>query len=1192
MLLKYLDLQGFKSFPDKTRVTFGGGLTGVVGPNGSGKSNISDAVRWVLGEQSTKTLRGDKMEDVIFTGTKTRKPQSFAEVSLTLDNSRRELPIDSDEVTLTRRYDRSGDSEYMINRSPVRLKDITELLMDTGLGRDGYSLIGQGKIAEIIRAKSTDRREIFEEAAGIAKFRYRKNESERSLARAEENLVRLRDIMSELEGRVEPLREQSQKAKRYLELAGQKKELEISLWIDTIEKSNQELKDQSDRMLVCGERHAAAEAQMEKLEVDIQATFEQMQACLVENENLRQQKTELEQEIAAANAEIAVAQNDILHHRQNCERIEGEIAGQEQTAGDTEARIAERNRAIEGLQQEIVSLEGKLAELQQAMLVNVSESESLSQREKELSEEHNTLLLAQSQANMALLSAQEGQKDLEKTLLQNEQQYEQTKTQQDGYQKEKEEADSFFEELCARAESLENAFRGHKLKLDGRRQKLSEMQRECEKLDLSVREKKQRISLLEGLEASMEGYAFSVREVLKRAKNGVLTGIRGTVSQLLDVKEEYSTAIETAIGGALQNIVVDNEGSAKAAIRLLKEENLGRATFLPLTSVSGKLLQANGIERYAGFIDLAVNLVEFEEKYRPVMNSLLGRIAVVDDIDTAVLIAQKFGYSFKLVTLDGQLVNAGGSLTGGSKNKSAGFLSRKNEITALQRETVRLQERLDREKLSYTQAQTEFSRMEAEYTAVSAEITTVNEDKIRAQGEQKRLSQLLIQCGVLLSSMERELADKKARLAAVKETQVQKETEAASAGQRLEQLIGELSALRDTTQGFLDRKNALSEQSSQIKLSQIALQKDIEAQKQAIAELERSRAAAGDIRQRLEDEKAASLASIAEIERTVQEKQAAIEESRLRTQVLLQQAEEALQKRQQLEGETTRLRRDERAMQEEKEKLAADLVRLEEKKLQIQSGYDGLIRKLWDEYELTRSEAQKLASPVEDPQKANTELNSLRNKIRSLGSVNVDAIEEYRQVSERYAFLSGQIDDAERSKAELLRLIGELTDKMKTIFSENFEKINQNFKRIFAELFGGGRAELRLTTPAELLESGVEIAVEPPGKVINNLASLSGGEQSLVAIAIYFAILKVHPAPFCILDEIEAALDDVNVDKYAAYLHNLCEETQFIAITHRRGTMESADVLYGVTMQEEGVSKLLELKVSEIEEKLHMDGAN
>lgn len=1189
MFLKYLDVQGFKSFPDKTRVTFGRGLTGVVGPNGSGKSNISDAVRWVLGEQSTKTLRGDKMEDVIFTGTRSRKPQSFAEVSLTLDNTGRELNIDSDEVTLTRRYDRSGESEYRINQSPVRLRDITELLMDTGLGRDGYSLIGQGKIAEIINAKSTDRREIFEEAAGIAKFRYRKNEAERNLIRAEENLVRLRDILAELEGRVEPLREQSQKAKQYLELAAQKKGLEISLWVDTTEKANQELKDQSDRLLAGENRRQEAQEAMEKLESRIQAAFDQMQLCLMENEKLRRRKSELEEEIGTANARIAVCENDILHNRQNMERISGEIANQDKLAGDTEEKIAARRQKIGELTAQAEELQTRFQELQEKLLVHVTESENLSSREKELSDALNESLLGQSQANMAMLSAKESLEELRHTLSDNLAQKQQAEGQRAAYQKESEEASRFYGELCEKAEGLQNALRGQTLKLENRKQKLLQIQQEYDKINLSLREKEQRIKLLEGLETAMEGYAFSVKEVLKRAKKGILPGIRGTVSQLLNVREEYATAIETAIGGSLQHIVVEEEASAKAAIRLLKEENLGRATFLPLTSVSGKRLQTDGMERYAGFIDLAVNLVDFDPAYLPVMDSLLGRIAVVDDIDTAVLMARKFGYTFRIVTLDGQLVNAGGSLTGGSKQKSAGFLSRKNEIASLQKECRALSARLAKGKEVREQAQAEAARMEAECTAVSAEITTVNEDKIRVEGEQKRLAQLLSQNEQILSAMEREWEQKNSRLEELAQTVEAKQQESAQLEKQLQQLTGELEQLQAVSRDSAGEREELSRQCNEIQLSKIALQKDIEMEKQAVAELAANRSSASDIRERLEQEKAACLASIEGIRQEIAQKQAYIEESRAQAEGLENAAGEALQKRQELEGETTRLRREERAAQEEKEKIASELARMEEKKHQIQLEYDGLIRKLWDEYELTRSEAQKLASPIEESRKANLELNTLRNKIRSLGSINVDAIEEYRQVRERYEFLSGQIADAERSKGELLRLIGELTDKMKTIFSENFEKINRHFQTIFAELFGGGRAELRLTSPAELLESGVEIAVEPPGKVINNLASLSGGEQSLVAIAIYFAILKVHPAPFCILDEIEAALDDVNVDKYAAYLHTLCDSTQFIAITHRRGTMEAADVLYGVTMQEEGVSKLLELKVSEMEEKLNME---
>lgn len=1191
MLLKYLELQGFKSFPDKTRVNFGRGMTAVVGPNGSGKSNISDAVRWVLGEQSTKTLRGDKMEDVIFAGTKTRKKQSFAEVSLALDNTDRELQIDQDEVTITRRYNRAGESEYMINRSPVRLKDITELLMDTGLGRDGYSLIGQGKIAEIISAKSTDRREIFEEASGIAKYRYRKNESERSLARAEDNLVRLRDILSELEDRVGPLKEQSQKAKEYLNLAGEKKSIEISLWIDTIEKSNLSLKDQSDRLLVCQEKYDGMEEQIQNIDEEMQNTYRAMQECLVQNESAHQEKSDCEKQISEANAQIAVCENEVSHRRQTIQRIDDEISGRQKDADQIKTDVENKRTEITGLESLIQELDREIAIAQESLLLHLNENESLGKQEREFSEELNQAILLQSQANMTIVTANENLNEIALLLSEYQSRRNQKAVEMQGYCTERDETAQLLKLLSDKSEELINSKNGYAIKLENRRQKLEQYKTELGRIDLSLKEHMQKIQLLEGMEQSMEGFVYSVREIIKRSQRGSLSGILGTVSQLINVPDEYSVAVETAISASLQSIIVENEANAKAAIKLLKSENMGRATFLPLTSVNGSLLRVDGLEQFSGYIDLAVNLVAFSEKYRPAMNALLGRIVIVDDIDTAVQIAQKFGYKFKIVTLDGQVVNAGGSLTGGSKNKSQGILSRKNDIQLLQKKSNELAERFQKGQEAVNTLQREVSQIEADHTAVLAELTTANEDRIRVEGEEKRLEQVIAQCEETLSSMEKELLQSREKQQHYQEIAEKNQVELVRLSTQIGGLNEKLISLHSIGQDASDKQERLTGELNEKKLQQLSLQKDIESKNQEINSLILRQKDADNTAEQLSQEKEACEAAILQIQQDIEEKYKKITAFREQTVQLNQRSQELLEKRQQLEGQTTALRKSISAIQSEKEKFSAEMVRIDEKKMQIQAEYDQLIQKLWDEYELTRSEAQKLAHPLESVSKAKSELNTLRNKIRALGSVNVDSIEEYKQVSERYEFLSAQIADAERSKAELVKLISDLTDKMETIFAENFGKINRYFQTIFAELFGGGRAELLLSDPSALLESGVEIMVEPPGKVINNLASLSGGEQALVAISIYFAILKVHPAPFCILDEIEAALDDINVDKYAAYLHNMCGQTQFIAITHRRGTMETADVLYGVTMQDKGVSKLLELKVSEIEEKLHMDSS-
>lgn len=1183
MLLKYLDIQGFKSFPDKTRVTFDRGLTAVVGPNGSGKSNISDAVRWVMGEQSTKTLRGAKMEDVIFAGTKSRKPQGFAEVSLTVDNRNREFAIDSDEVTITRKYYRSGESEYMINRSNVRLKDINEIFMDTGLGKDGYSLVGQGKIAEIVQSKSNERREIFEEAAGISKFRYRKNESERNLAHAEENLVRLRDILSELEGRVGPLKEQSEKAKKFLELSEQKKVLEVSIWNDTLERSNQALKDQSDKIVICNSKRDELEKEISEIEKSMEMFTQEMQRYLIGNEEKRNEKEQLEGLIAEFNAQIAVCNNNILHNKENVARLETEIINHSQAMENTGQEIQAKKMQIQECEAQIAQTQAEIETKQAELLSKSGESQNYTLKQQSLKEEMNQLLIEQSQHKMTETQLSFNIEELTASLARNDIEHKARLAELSKYQEEQTTAKEFLIALNEKLESLQNSFNGHKLKLDNRMNKLNAMKQECDKSDLIMKEKQQKVKLLEGLEQSLEGFAYSVKEVLKRAQNNVLNGICGTVSQVVEVKGEYSVAIETALGGAMQNIIVNNEGDAKAAIRLLQQQNLGRATFLPLTSVSGSFLQVEGLERYAGYVDIASNLVKYDGKYKPVVDFLLGRIVVVDDIDTAVLIAQKYGYKFRIVTLDGQVVNAGGSLTGGSRNKSQGFLSRKNEIQVLQNELAELSQKHQQNMMQMQTLQREVAQIEAEFTAITSEIQTVGEDKIRTDSELKRIGQMVEQVQALNSQMQSELAEKQNKLKSQQtEIEIIRQTQLEH-NDKLKAVTEQLSQLEETSKTAVEIQTKLGDELSQLKIKVVTLTKDIEAICAAIVELEKQTLASDAHSKDLEDNKQSLLSKNQTIEAEIQTLQTSIENNKQKIIAITNAIENALQQRQQLEAKSVQLRKKEREISGEKEKISTEATRLEERHLAMQKEYDVIIQKMFDEYELTRSEAQKIAVEIENISKANAELNSYKSKIRNLGSVNVAAIEEYKEVSERYEFLNTQIKDAEKSRNELLRLINELTQKMQDIFSENFEKINENFKKIFVELFGGGRADLKLTDPDNVLESGIEIFVEPPGKIIKNLASLSGGEQAFVAIAIYFAILKVRPAPFCILDEIEAALDDVNVVKYANYLRQMSDKTQFIMITHRRGSMEAADVLYGVTMQDEGVSKLLQLKVSEVE---------
>ncbi len=1186
MRIKSLEIQGFKSFPDKTVLNFGQGITAVVGPNGSGKSNISDAVRWVLGEQSTKSLRGAKMEDVVFNGTATRKPQGFAQVTLTVDNSDRRLTFDGDEISVTRRYYRSGESEYMINKAAVRLRDIHELFMDTGLGRDGYSIISQGKIADIVAARSDDRREVFEEAAGISKFRYRKNEAEHRLAQAEENLLRLRDILSELEGRVGPLKEQAEKAEQFLAYSAEKRALEIGLWLYTLEKSGRTLREQEEKILVARSQHEAIDRQAESLQQQVEAVFADANRKSAEIDAVRRSTAEKEEAAVRREGEAAVVENDLRHNRENQNRLAEELAGFDRSAQELEQEIRARREKIEAGKAEIRQKDEQTASLQHQLETLRAGAETVSAQIESMTAEANRLSAALSDATVTEKTAESALREIEErsgTLKDQIDTCEQTLQKLGEEQKETQE---YLNGLRERSQELENAARGYEMRLESRRKRVEEYKAQGDRLNLDLGERQRRAKMLEDLERNLEGFAHSVKTVVREAERGNLSGIHGPVSRLLQVPEQYAVAIETGLGSSMQHVVCDTEENAKRAIALLKRQDGGRATFLPLTAIRGNELQEPGLEDCFGFVGIASRLVTCEKKYDGVRRSLLGRIVVAEDLDSAVALAKRFGYRFRVVTLDGQVVNAGGSLTGGSLAKNAGLLNRRNQIKAIRQEAEQLVKKIEALREDYRQASKEASACEADLSGAKAELATVQEDRIRAEAELRGLSQQIQTCKADRSRCETEQRTAGERTAALQkartEAQAKREGLEAAIAQGEEQLASLLGS-RDETAA---RREQLSEKISQIRLEAVSLERDCSAQADAIAEMENRKT--GQAEKRLALQKQQEQYKQEQIQ--LEEKAAALhrEAGSLRQEAA--GAGDTIQsltnERMALEQQTVQLRQQERELSGQRELAGRELARLEEQKAAAQKEYDDIIRRLWDEYELTRKEAAEICPPAEDPAQSQKQLAVLKGKIRGLGSVNVAAVEEYKEVLGRYTFLKDQLDDVEKSKAELTDLIGGLTAQMRELFLARFRQINIHFGETFRELFGGGTASLRLTDPSDVLGCGIEISVQPSGKIITNLDSLSGGEKALASIALYFAIMKVSPTPFCILDEIEAALDDVNVDRFAAYLRRMSESTQFIVITHRRGTMEEADVLYGVTMQEEGVSKLLELHVTEVEEKL------
>ena len=1183
MFWKALEIQGFKSFPDRTRITVGKGITAVVGPNGSGKSNISDAIRWVLGETSAKQLRGGgKMENVIFGGTQQRGAMGFASVSLVVDNTDRRIDVDNDEVTIGRKYYRSGDSEYSVNGQNVRLKDIYELFLDTGLGRDGYSVIGQGRIAEIVGAKSNERREIFEEASGIAKYRYRKNEAERRLASAEENLVRLRDILGELEERVGPLERESKKAKQYLELAERRKGLEVTLWVDTVQKARDTVREQQRKIEIAGADYARAGREIEAIDAETESTRAEIEHLITEADRCNAEIRAITEEIAGADSRIAVLENDIAHNDATIASLKEEIGqsglGREAIA----AEVRGHGEGIAACERQAAAYAARTGELEALLEELQNRSAASGERRGVVTGRLNAMAARITDLKVAAAGAASSVEAAKKRLAAAESEGAANAALTRDLEEQKAETDAFLQDAVERLTRLENIKGGLTLKVESRRGALAQADENEQKLLRAIEAARQRIAMLKDLERNMDGFQSSVKAVMKAAANRRLRGITGPVSTILSVKPGYEVAIETALGFALQNIVVENETAAKAAMAFLRDERAGRATFLPLDTV--KPGGFNG--RLPEGAVLASSLVTYDEKYANIVSSLLGRIVVVDDINEASRTARALDYRNRVVTVDGQVVNAGGSFTGGSVSRSAGLFSRKQEIDELKKKVEALEKQRDAAEEKTDRAKAEVDALSAELTATESEAITAGGDKIRGEVESGRIAAALSQARAAGEMLSAERAQLAAQIAASEKAGADAAAEMEVLTRDSAALEEELRAISGSDDTFLETRTRLADELSDLKLKALAAQKDIESHRAAIAQLE-SRTDESDARAR---QLAANIETLtaqnAERAAQIETIRAAIAGSRNEIEKREEAKAGAVRRRMEKEGGITQQTARVRKITDEREALGREIARLTEQKEQKDAEYEQTVAKLWEEYELTLSAAQELCVPFESGAELRRQVSEVRGKIKALGNVNVSAIEEYAEVSQRYEFLRAQVGDVETSKAELQKLIAGLSDEMRAMFSESFAAINRNFGRIFAELFGGGTARLYLEDEADVLGSGISIEVAPPGKIIRNLSALSGGEQALVAISIYFAIFGVNPAPFCVLDEIEAALDDVNVTRFAQYLRRISSETQFIVITHRRGTMEEADVLYGVTMQEDGVSKVLKLDLEHVDASL------
>ena len=1179
MRLKELEIQGFKSFPDKTKITIGEGITGVVGPNGSGKSNISDSIRWVLGETSSKQLRGSgKMEDVIFGGTQSRGAMGFASVALTIDNSDHGLDMDADEVTIGRRYYRSGESEYSINGQNVRLKDVYELLLDTGIGRDGYAIVGQGRIAEIVGAKSAERREIFEEACGIAKYRYRKNEAERRLEAAEGNLERLRDILGELEKRVGPLKRDSEKAQQFLELSERRKSLEVTLWVDAIRRANDTVRDQQRKFEAAQADYERLSRQLDEFDEKSAALREEAQQLVLQVEQANADIRAVTEANAGSESEIAVLKNESEHSRFRIDEATGELerAGQGRQSIETEA--AGHKAAIEKLHGEVAALDARVAELRAELRALEEKAAASGQRRDVIDAAIARLQDTATAAKVRAASAQSAKEAAAQRLDEAKQQAVELENSAAAAEEEKRRAERRLKDAEEAVTRNDNIKAGLKLKLESRRRQQAEAADALQKADKERSNTSQRIHILEDLERNMDGYQQSVKAVMRAAAGRRLRGIIGPVAGILTVEKGYETAIETALGFALQNIVVEDQGCARAAIGFLKDERAGRATFLPLDTVQGSRFTG----RLTGTAEVAADLVKCDPRYQHIIDNLLGRIIVVEDLSEASTVAKNLGYRNRIVTLDGQVINAGGSFTGGSTARSVGVFSRKQELDELRTRLVKLEKkRADAEK-ELEARKAEVDNLTAQLSGAEAEGMNASSERLRASLELDRLTAAVAQHEENTRSLAAEIEAQQAAVTQNETACAEAEAAQGKAEAELNTYNAELAELGESTGSLTAERERITNELSENQMQRLANEKDIGLHEAALEGLQsrtgEAEARARELNAAIEAAKAkieANALKIAEIERTRgenKEKIAAAEET-IRTANAVRMEKEAA---------VARLGQENRALTDERERMSGEMARLAERRTAAENELNDTNTKLWEEYQLTAGEAKELCVEFESLTELRRSVAEVRGKIRGLGNVNVGAIEEYKEVKERYDFLKAQVTDVEKAKSELTRMIAELCSEMEELFTTSFKQINTHFQQIFKELFGGGHARLYLSDESNVLESGIEIEVSPPGKVIKNLSALSGGEQALVAISIYFAILNVNPAPFCFLDEIEAALDDVNVARYAQYLRRMTDHTQFIVITHRRGTMEAADVLYGVTMQEDGVSKILRLDLDKV----------
>lgn len=1187
MYLKTLEIQGFKSFPEKTVIEFHQGITAIVGPNGSGKSNVTDAIRWVLGEQSIKTLRGAKMEDVIFTGTQSRRAMGYAEVTMVIDNSDSKMNIEYSEVSVTRRLYRSGESEYFLNKTSCRLKDVLTLFMDTGLGRDGYSIVGQGRVDEILSNKSEDRRKVFEEASGIVKFKSRKDESERKLNNTQQNLLRINDIITELETQIEPLREQSTTARQFLLYRDELKGLEVALFLENIEKytaKQNEYKEEYDSIALQMEQETFKLEEMKSQNRDFTDKIKALEEAISEK---KEQLQEVIDNIKDFNSEIQINKDRIEGLLNRIKSIEDEGTSFDDEIGRIQEELKTRGEKEKYLNKQLLQYNEKLATYENEMksiIETLNESEKKAEAMKLRTDELIESLYdkkgqaGQTRAQTKMLDSREKTLDSDiATLI----------SDRDSLSIQKEECEEKLQKINQSNAQNTEKLETYKSDLENAKINCTQISMKIETKKLDYENIKYRIKTLTELEKNREGYSETVKAIMSKAleEKDFAIGIRGTVGELISVTKEYETAIEIALGNSVQNIVTDTEKTASAIIEHLKQNKLGRATFLPISSISGRSLEneyLTGVRKMPGFIGIAKDLVEAPGDIKGIIDNLLGRIVIADVLPNAINMAKRFGYSFRIVTLEGDVVNPGGSLTGGyQRTRGIGILGRAREIEQLEQDVVTIKAYIDELADSLPKAENELTRKARDLHSFEQTMTANSHEKIREESRLAQIMQDITRCvgRIGMQKAEQEQLAKQ-REEIVREADMM-DKESVVIEEEISVLKSELEKIEVSNKEEQESRDELRELISDLKLS--------------VNSIEESLIAAKEMTERIDKEKQSFINNIEKRKEEQKKSDSDINVLELKNNELIVLIEAKSEQRDKITEEINALSNEKNEHDEKMStfydrfeelsnkisELTLELGKSEVKKGRMETALDEVKNKLWEQYELTYDNAQKWKMDIDNPTAALKRVNELKTSIKSLGDINVNSIEEYDKVSERYEFLKKQRDDIELSKQKLLKMITDITEEMKKQFISHFKIINENFKVVFSELFGGGMAEIILGNEDDVLNCNIDIHAQPPGKKLQNMLLLSGGERCLTAIALLFAILKLRPSPFCVLDEIEAALDDANIARFSEYIRNYSEESQFILVTHRKGTMESADMIYGVTMQERGISKILSMRLSD-----------